>query len=412
MSKPPVAVVLAIFSGMVVVLTTVATISASRVDRDISFLTGPAWLDAWFQFDSGWYLSIAQDGYWYRPGEQSPIAFFPSYPMAVRVLGTLTGDYQIAGTLLAVLCGASAITLFTVWVWRRLPKGGAVTAIALLMVYPYAFYLYGAMYSDSLFLLVTIAAFTLLDRRHYWLAGMVGAIATAGRPVGVAVAIGLVVRMVEMQAQDRSVRTATADAEDAQPDVPNGTPVLVDGFPRPRFGALLRAIGTIGWRQAGVFVSGLGLAAWCAYLWSTFGDPLLFIEVQSAPGWSQGVGPRTWFKVLYFTTLVEGRFLFAMVLTAQAAFSVLAVVLLRPVARRFGWGYAAYALVVVAIPIIGTRDFMGTGRYVLAAFPVIAAAGMFLATTRLRWLRPVTFGVLGFGLVGATFLYAMGLGVS
>ena len=46
--------------------------------------------------------------------------------------------------------------------------------------------------------------------------------------------------------------------------------------------------------------------------------------------------------------------------------------------RRFGWGYAAYAAVVIAIPIIGTKDFMGTGRYVLAAFPVIAAAGDFL----------------------------------
>ena len=40
-----------------------------------------------------------------------------------------------------------------------------------------------------------------------------------------------------------------------------------------------------------------------------------------------------------------------------------------------------------AIPLIGTKDFMGTGRYVLAAFPVIAAAADFTRRRTARWLR-------------------------
>lgn len=416
--RPPIPIVLGLFAGMVVILSTVATIAAARVTRalPLDFLNGPAWLDAWFQMDSGWYYSIAADGYWYAPGAQSPIAFFPSYPMTVRAVGLLTGgDYQIAGTMVAVLCGAGSVTLFTIWVWRRLPRAGAVTAIALLMLYPYAFYMYGAMYSDSLFFLVTVGAFLLLDHRRYWLAGLLGAVATAGRPVGVAVAIGLVIRMLEMQAEAMAARrsAATSDGDNAAAEtVPVPAPVLVDGHPRPRFRELFAAIPTIRWRQAGVFASGLGLAGWCLYLWWTFGDPLIFIEVQSAPGWSQGVGPPTWFKFLYFQTFIEGRIPFALVLSAQAAFCLLAVLLLRRVSRQFGWGYVAYTAVVIAIPIIGTRDFMGTGRYVMAAFPAIAAAGCYLATTRWRWLRPVTLGVLAFGLLGATVLYAMGLTVS
>ena len=75
----------------------------------------------------------------------------------------------------------------------------------MLLLYPYAFYLYGAMYGDSLFLLTAIGSFVLLERRHYWLAGLVGALATAGRPVGVAVAVGLVVRMLEMLAEQRAL---------------------------------------------------------------------------------------------------------------------------------------------------------------------------------------------------------------
>ena len=49
------------------------------------------------------------------------------------------------------------------------------------------------MYSDPVFLLVVLAAFILLERRMYWAAGLVGVLATAGRPVGLAVTVGLVV---------------------------------------------------------------------------------------------------------------------------------------------------------------------------------------------------------------------------
>ena len=37
--------------------------------------------------------------------------------------------------------------------------------------------------------------------------------------------------------------------------------------------------------------------------------------------------------------------------------------------RRFGWGYAVYAFAIVALPMLGTADFQGMGRYLLGAFP-------------------------------------------
>jgi hypothetical protein len=46
--------------------------------------------------------------------------------------------------------------------------------------------------------------------------------------------------------------------------------------------------------------------------------------------------------------------------------------------RRFGWGYGAYSLVIVLLPAISTKDFGGMGRYGLAAFPCIAAIGLWL----------------------------------
>lgn len=99
----------------------------------------------------------------------------------------------------------------------RLPHRAAVLAVVVLLVYPYAFYLYGPMYADSLFLLSAVGAFALLERRWYLAAGLVGALATAGRPVGVAVVAGLVVRTLELLAQDRNPPVAAALEQERRP---------------------------------------------------------------------------------------------------------------------------------------------------------------------------------------------------
>ena len=134
--------------------------------------------------------------------------------------------------------------------------------------------------------------------------------------------------------------------------------------------------------------------------------------MQAAPGWNQGSGPRTWFKVGYLGTMVFGPVDVAIRTTAQALLCLFAMLLLRRVWRRFGWGYAAYSVVVLAIPLLGTKDFMGTGRYVLVAFPVVAAAGDFLASRAPTWLRVAVLAVLGAGLMVATAFYARGVEVS
>jgi hypothetical protein len=414
------------FVAVALVLTTVVA-WAERYRPDQGWtpvLDGPSWLDGWFQYDAGWYYSIATDGYFFSPGQQSSIAFFPVYPLGVRGLAALLGDVQVAGTLLGVLAGGLAVVLFGRWVWDRLPRPAAVTAIAVLMLYPYSFFLYGAMYADSLFLLCALGAFMLVERRWFWAAGLVGALATAGRPVGVAVAVGLVVRTLEIIATERrdaaAVARAAADAAPGPVAARAGDERARDGAPargtlvptHVTWRELVRALRGVRVRHLGVLLSASGLAAWSLYLWLEFDNPLAFVDVEAAPGWNQGVGPRTWFKIVYLGTLVKGPYDVAALLTLQAVACLCAVLLLRRVWRRFGWGYAAYALVVLLIPIIGTKDFMGTGRYVLVAFPVLAAAGELLATTPRRWVRPVALGVCAALLLLLTSLFGRSVAVS
>src|SRR3954453_9246342 len=74
----------------------------------------------------------------------------------------------------------------------RLSERERKVALALLLLYPYAWFLFGTGYADALFLCATLGAFVLLDGGHPVLAGVVGVAATAGRPTGAAVVIGLV----------------------------------------------------------------------------------------------------------------------------------------------------------------------------------------------------------------------------
>jgi hypothetical protein len=374
-------------------LTVVVGLSAPHRfwPRTLSYLTGPAWLDGWVDYDSGWYHQIVTDGYFYRPGEQSSIAFFPTYPVVVRGVAALVGDVQVGGMLVTLLAGAGAIGLFAVWARDRLTPAATVTAVLLALLYPYAFFLHATMYADAVFVLSVVGAFLLLERGHPVLAGLVGICATAGRPVGVALTVGLVVRLLEVRAA-RAARSSDTSV---------------------RLRDLSRAVRLLRPADYGVLLSVLGLAGWSGYLWATFGNPLAFVAAEAAPGWDQGAGPSTWLKLVFVGTLLKGPPDIALTLVVQAVLCLAAVLLLPRVRRLFGWGYLAYVLVAVGIPLIGTKDFMGTGRYLLAAFPVVAAAAELL--TSIRHGRVIRAGVLtlfAVGLVTGTMLYARGYEVS
>src|SRR5664280_901672 len=96
----------------------------------------------------------------------------------------------------------------------------------------------------------------------------------------------------------------------------------------------------------------------------------------------------------------------------QLQLACLVVVLLLPrIRRRFGWGYAAFTAVVVAIPFVTTKDFFGSGRYMLAAFPAFAAAADFLAE-RPPWVLRTVLVLFAVGLAYGMVLYTRGYEVS
>ena len=147
------------------------------------------WINMWSRWDAGWYMAIAQHGYSYHPGEQSSVAFFPLYPMLMRGLAFLIGRPDGEGCLLAgILISNACLLLALVYLVRLLhldyDASTASRAVFYLLVFPTSFY-FSAVYTESLFLLLSVASFYHARRRQWWLAGLAGGCASLTRVPGI-----------------------------------------------------------------------------------------------------------------------------------------------------------------------------------------------------------------------------------
>lgn len=294
------------------------------------------WLELWVRWDAGWYQGIADRGYEFSATAQSSVAYFPLYALSVKALAALGLDTFVAGIVATWLFGAAAFVVFFAWARQVAGDGIARRALVVLAVWPFAFFLYGAIYSDALFLLLVCGAFLALEKDRLALAIALGALATATRPLAPAVVLGLLARHLERR---------------------RGQP--------------------FGIASLAPLLSGAGLAAYMGYLWWRFGDPVAFATTQV--GWGQLSGPASFLKYGALSELQGSQ----LVLPAfHAALAVGFLWLAWRTRRSLGWGYAVYAAAAVGIPLVTSRDFIGLGRYCLAAAPC------FLELARLTSPRP------------------------
>lgn len=334
-----------------VVATTLGHLFRPQVLEGVTDLPGLPF-DALARWDAGWYGSIARDGYFFDPTRQSPVAYFPLYPLVMRGLSFVGINRWVAGTIVSFVAAIGALLLVHRWASKVAPVQ-ATTAFLVLATYPYACYLYGVVYSDALFLLLVVAAFVALESDAPVVAAVLGAFAAACRPVAPALVVGLTVRSLERR------RRA-------------GLPIrFVDFVPG---------------------LAGLGLLAYMVFLQQRFGDPLAFAHVHGAPGWDQAPGWQTWLKVSFFEHVRVDHWTVKVRLLAHALVTVGALALVPSVVRRLGWGYGLYCLLALALPAVSSKDFQGMGRYAIAAFPlVVPIAGWLDRWAGLR--EPVLIGL-------------------
>jgi hypothetical protein len=336
------------------VLTVVAVAIADRTTHNsiVSDLT---------TWDGDWFLRAVRHGY---PAHlpmvdghvaANPIAFFPLFPVLVRGLATLGIDPGPGVLLVSGITGATAVVAVG-FLARRLAGDTAARRAALLFaVFPGTF-VFSFAYSEGL--VITCVGFgliALLDRR-WWLAGVLGAVATAASPVALAFVVSCAYC---------GIRAAWAERR-----------------PGPLAAAVLAP---------------LGFVAYMAYLWAHTGNVLAW-RLTERGGWRSFPSASYPFRIVWafvhdpVSPTLTGQILFFG--TVAAVVGVVLMVKEHQPAPVLLYGICALGAAAVSQPV-GLRP-----RFLMLAFPVVIAA----ATRYRGWAYRVLVGVCAVLLVLMTIL--------
>ena len=311
----------------------------------------------WAHWDGVWYIKIATSGYADADGST---AFFPLFPMLVRYLGVLlNGNLLLTGIIISLLCYAGSVWLLWRLVRQDFDEEIAGRAVIYLAVGPLSFFLQ-AVYTESLFLLLTLACFVFAREGRWRLAGIMGLLATLTRSTGVLLLVPMAYYYYD------------------------------------RCGWRLRKTDS---HVANLLMVFEGLLVWMTYLALAFGKPLAFSSAQAQ--WERSLGAPNYTVTKAVAATVWG---FRKVISAEyyrwlweaprpgseyanlatnllnLLFLIAAASLLWYGARRLPAAYSWFALMSLAYPLFFPSRYvplMSYPRFTLTVFPLYVALALF-----------------------------------
>src|SRR5215212_5750567 len=200
----------------------------------------PDFLVPWSRWDGVYYLYIADEGY--DVAFPDRMAFFPLFPMLMRLGAALGGPTALWGVLVSLIATFCALY----FVYRIAEKHWGLkvarNAVLTFAFFPTAFFL-NAVYSEALFVAFAAGSYwAAYVRRELLLAGLLGALTAATRNSGVL----LLIPLVYLWLRNRS---------------------------------------EFGWRGPWqLALVPVGLLGYMIFLWYKFGDPLMFANGQTSWG--------------------------------------------------------------------------------------------------------------------------------
>lgn len=305
-----------------------------------SFPSTQSWdvVDMHNRWDSYWYLDIVKNGYYLRTDSTlSNVAFFPLYPLLIKIAGTiLGGHFVLAGWLVSMGFLFLACTFFYKFLQEFHPDIEPEWPIILMLVFPTAFF-FNIIYTESLFLFLTLAVFYYAFKKQFWLAGLFAFLGAAAHSNGIFLALPILWKIWE----------------------------------------------TFGWRSIfsqkilPVFLAPLATAGFFAYSAWKFHDLLLFFKLESAWGRSFKLN-MDHFQFFSHPSIVN----FAI----DIFFTLLIITVVILVYRKLSPLYAIFmSLTVLSALTSGT--LMSIGRYSLVLFPMfILLASVKNKTFQQAWI--------------------------
>jgi hypothetical protein len=300
-------------------------------------------LGVWQRFDTLWYLRIAAQGY---AADDPSTVYFPLYPLLIRLLGTaLAGNYLVAALVISNLCYIGVLYCLYKLTELQFGKANARRSSLYLAIFPTAFFFLAA-YTESLFLLLTLAAILCAHEKRWWLAGIIGFLASLARLQGVV----LLAPLLYAYLRDRGFRLSNLGADLLGP-------IIVPG------GAIL----------------------FMAYQYLILGSGPLLSTYQTQL-YAQFVWP--WDNILAVCLKIlspEGTFIDVLNLSLLGIFLAMTVRSFRRVPLEYGI-YMAVTVFVLLIRRTTLQPLVSMSRYVLVLFPAFMIWGHWGRDSRVQRL--------------------------
>jgi hypothetical protein len=353
------------------------------------------------RWDSVWYLTIARFGYQHQLGRT---AFFPLYPALIHVFGVVLGSDLIAGVVISLVCFAVALILLHRLVLLDFSEEIADTTVLLVAFFPASFF-FSAIYTESLFLMLSLGCILQARKGRWWAAGVLGGLAASSRNGGVLLALPSAILFLygpRADARARQIRWAAA-----------GRSRIRALLPRYRLSVEVLWLALIPAGLAGYLVyTGITAGNWldpfhAESLWyHRTTNPFTGAWDGAVAAWDglrqllHGPPPPLYFQQAGGNPMqVAGQnlMLFSFLLTGLIA-CVGAL-------RTLPFAYGAYALVGLALPLsdpVIPQPLSSFPRYMMVLFPLfIWAAGLLV---RRRWTTVgVATGAVLLGVFTAEF---------
>ncbi len=329
-------------------------------------------LFSWANFDGEHYLSIAIFGY--KGLEQ---VFFPIYPMLISFLakpfsqGLLLSliNSTIAGVIISN--GAFLLALLYLYDLIKIDFSNKISllVISLLIIFPTSFY-FGAVYNESLFLLLTVLAFLNARKGNWFRASLFGMIASATRIFGVLLFPVFIIEAILQKKYQR-----------------------------------------LFW----ILLIPVGLAMYMYYQYITVGDPVAFYHLQENVGEQRQsqlvVLPQVFYRYIKMLSTVSLNQ--PIYQTILLEFVIAIFFFLLPIYgyfKKIRLSYLFYALIGFLITTV-QGSFSSVPRYVLVFFPSFIALALWL--NQLPRVLKITFFLSSiFLLVIETSLFLRGYWVA
>lgn len=215
----------------------------------------------WANFDGVHYLSIVFKGY---VGTALIQAFFPVYPILIKLVSLIKIHPIIAGLFVSNLSFFVFLLFFYSLIKHKFNQKIAWLSILGILTFPTSFY-FGAIYTESTFLLLVVASFYFAGRKNWFLAGLLAGLASATKIVGILLVPALV---VELLVQQVPIQQSWGKIQVQK---------IFASFKGLNLKSMILNLFFIS-------LGSLGLLSYMYYLYIAFDDPFYFYHVQSEFG--------------------------------------------------------------------------------------------------------------------------------